>query len=164
MCSLSRGVDAASGCVSTANRLGTATVPGTAKSAVLQGVWAVSAYRFSWSCTRRIGTHNPLVAGSSPARPTETPVFRLRVVYIDRGCVQVGVPQKRQDELHSKKLAPIRSEAVAGVSDLQDRAGVLLNVLLRPWLTLQLLDDLLALIRRRGEESTQHGLCRRRCA
>jgi hypothetical protein len=160
MCSLSRGVDAASGGVSTANRLGTATVQGTAKSAVLQGVWAVSAYRFSWSCTRRIGTHNPLVAGSSPARPTETPVFRLRVVYIDRGCVRVGVPQKRRDELHSKKLALIRSEVVAGVSDLQDRAGVLL----RPWLTLQLLDDLLALIRRRGEESTQHGLCRRRCA
>ena len=48
----------------------TATVLATAKSGVLQGIWAISAYRFSWPCARRIGTHNPLVAGSRPARPT----------------------------------------------------------------------------------------------
>ena len=57
----------------------------------------------------------------------------------------------------------VRSEVVAGVSDLQDSSNVLLKVRLRFWLALQLLDYLLALIRRRGEESTQHGLCRRRC-
>jgi hypothetical protein len=54
------------------------------------------------------------------------------------------------------------SEVMAGVGDLQDSSNVLLKVRLRFWLAFQLLDYLLALIRRRGEESTQPGLCCRR--
>ena len=54
------------------------------------------------------------------------------------------------------------SEVVAGVGNLQDSSDVLLKVRLGLWPALQLLDYLLALIRRRCEESTQHGLCRRR--
>jgi hypothetical protein len=57
----------------------------------------------------------------------------------------------------------IRSVVVAGVGDLQDNSNVLPKVLLRSSPTLQLLGYLLALIRRRVEESTQHGLRRRRC-
>jgi Type VI secretion system/phage-baseplate injector OB domain len=57
----------------------------------------------------------------------------------------------------------VRSEVVASVGDLQDSSDVLLKVRLRFWPALQLLDYLLALIRRRCEEATQHGLCRRRC-
>jgi len=57
---------------------------------------------------------------------------------------------------------PIRLVVVASVSDLQDKSHVLLNVWLRSWPALQLLRYLLALIRRRGEESTQRGLRRRR--
>ena len=55
------------------------------------------------------------------------------------------------------------SEVVAGVGNQQDTSDVLLKVRLRFWLAPQLVDYLPALIRRRCEESTQHGLCRRRC-
>jgi hypothetical protein len=33
-------------------------------------IWAVRLTCFAWSRSHRKGTHNPLVAGSSPARPT----------------------------------------------------------------------------------------------
>jgi hypothetical protein len=50
----------------------------------------VSANRFAWSPTRWLGTHNPLVAGSSPARRTSDPTW-LKLVHTvgltsDTGC------------------------------------------------------------------------------
>ena len=49
----------------------TATVLATAENAALQAIWAVSANGFARSRGGCLRTHNPLVAGSSPARPTE---------------------------------------------------------------------------------------------
>jgi len=49
----------------------TGAVPATAKNGSAQAIWAISANSFTWSLKRSVGTHNPLVAGSSPARPTK---------------------------------------------------------------------------------------------
>src|ERR1700742_1894640 len=87
-----------------------------------------------------------------------SPVSRLR----GQRC-HFRHPQFSQFTRRSRNEGSAGSEVVAGVGDLQDRSNVLLKVRLRFWLTLPLLDYLLALIRRRGEESTQHGLRCRRC-
>ncbi len=51
----------------------TGIAPVTAKYCVTQRICAPGANYFAWSCARQIGAHNPLVAGSSPARPTLKP-------------------------------------------------------------------------------------------
>jgi hypothetical protein len=61
------------------------------------------------------------------------------------------VPPKPRRRLRPRAVRGVGLEVVAGVGDLQDRS----NVLLSPRIALQFLDDLLALIRRRGEETTQ---------
>jgi hypothetical protein len=43
----------------------TVAISATAKNGSAQAIWAISASRFTWSLKRSVGTHNPLVAGSS---------------------------------------------------------------------------------------------------
>ena len=73
-----------------------------ARFVVSQAIWVDAADRFAWSRGRWLGTHNPLVAGSSPARPTGQPSIRgwpgsssvvsYRGWVVDGGWVVEGVP------------------------------------------------------------------------
>jgi hypothetical protein len=60
----------------------TGAVPATAKNGSAQAIWVTSANSFTWSLKCSVGTHNPLVAGSSPARPTSE---RVRLTFIGYG-------------------------------------------------------------------------------
>jgi hypothetical protein len=52
----------------------TVSIPATTKNRPAQAICHKTANRLCWSRVWRPRTHNPLVAGSSPARPTK---FRL---------------------------------------------------------------------------------------
>ena len=65
----------ATGGVSRPYRTRTLTVPATVRNASAQAIQDVSANRFAWSPRRWLGTHNPVVVGSGPARPTSEAIF-----------------------------------------------------------------------------------------
>ena len=76
----------------------TVAVSATAKNSSAQAIWAISASRFTWSLKRSEGTRNPLVAGSSAARPTKQMTYfcgasvgirRLFIVNADRSVQEL---------------------------------------------------------------------------
>jgi hypothetical protein len=76
----------------------TVAVSATAKNGSAQAIWAISASRFTWSLKRSEGTRNPLVAGSSAARPTKQMTYfcrasvgirRLFIVNADRSVQEL---------------------------------------------------------------------------
>lgn len=101
----------------------------------LRAVWRTSAPKTLDAETLRISLHRLLLRFSSDARAS-----RHLYTHRRRGAKRC-----------------VRSVGVAGVGDLVNKSGVLLNVRLNSWLAFQFLRDLPALIRRRVEEATQRG-------
>jgi hypothetical protein len=122
----------------------TDTVPGTARFVVSQEIWGKSANRIAWSPPRWLGTHNPLVAGSSPARPTSKDLVNggmrltgrtLMGVHV-RGAYASGRAWSRLANRRNAPVAGVKPTAVTGVTAL----GRYFSIFRRPvsgWLTVE---------------------------